>query len=112
MPRTLVSPPQLALRPERPGAPAWILHEVGCARYITGFEVRSVQCLHSAPSRPCLPVGRPARVDLLLAAGWNQAAARPAREWSMQGVIGRSYASRPSAWTRWPDGTEKSEDLG
>jgi hypothetical protein len=39
-----------------------------------------VQCLHPAPSGPCLVVDRPARVDLLVAAGWNQAPARPAHE--------------------------------
>ena len=48
------------------------------SRHITGLEVRPVQCLHTATSRACLRVGRPARLDLLVAAGWNQAPARPA----------------------------------
>jgi hypothetical protein len=39
----------------------------------------------------------------LVAAGWNQAPARPARKWSMQAVIGRSCASQrhptgPGGW--------------
>ena len=81
-----------------------------------GFEdeVRPVQCLHPAPSGPCLVVDRPARVDLLVSAGWNQAPARPAHEWSMQAVIGRSCASQPPAWTRWlvHNGRGQPEDLG
>ena len=85
---------------------AWSAWDGFCARaassrYITGFEVRPVQCLHTATSRACLRVGRTARLDLLVAAGWNQAPARPAREWSMQAVIGRSCASQPPDWTRW-----------
>jgi hypothetical protein len=72
------------------------------SRYITGFEVRPVQCLHTATFRACLRVGRDLRaLDLLVAAGWNQAPARPGREWSMQAVIGRSCASQPPDWTRW-----------
>ena len=34
------------------------------SRYISGFEVGPVQCLHTATSRACLRVGRPARLDL------------------------------------------------
>ena len=71
------------------------------SRHITGFEVRPVQCLHTATSRACLRVGRPARLDLLVAAGWNQAPARPAREWSMQAVIGPSCASQPPDGIQW-----------
>ena len=57
---------------------------------------------HSNFFRACLRVGRDLRaLDLLVAAGWNQAPARPAREWSMQAVIGRSCASQPPDWTRW-----------
>jgi len=51
----------------------------------------------------------------LVAAGWNQAPARPARKWSMQAVIGRSCASQPSDWTRWlvrSDGRGQPEGLG
>ena len=71
------------------------------SRYITGSELRPVQCFHTATSRACLRVGRPARLDLLVAAGRNQAPARPVREWSMQAVIGRSCASQPPDWTQW-----------
>ena len=71
------------------------------SRYITGSEVRPVQCLHTATSRACLRVGRPARLDLLVAAGWNQAPAGPAREWSMQAVIGPSCASQPPDGIQW-----------
>ena len=71
------------------------------SRHITGLEVRPVQCLHTATSRACLRVGRPARLDLLVAAGWNQAPARPAREWSMQAVIGPSCASQPPDGIQW-----------
>ena len=60
-----------------------------------------MQCLHTATSRACLRVGRPARLNLLVAAGRNQAPARPAREWSMQAVIGPSCASQPPDWTQW-----------
>ena len=68
---------------------------------IIGFNVRPVQCLHPAPSRPCKHVDRPARVDLLVAAGWNQALASPAHEWSMKADFERYCASQPSASTRW-----------
>ena len=71
------------------------------SRYITGSELRPVQCLHTAASRACLRVGRPARLDLLVAAGRNQAPARPVREWSMQAMIGRSCATQPPDWTQW-----------
>ena len=39
------------------------------SRYIAGFEVRPMHCLRPVPSRPCLLVDRPARVDFLVAAG-------------------------------------------
>ena len=85
---------------------SWSARDGFCARaassrYITGSEVRPVQCLHTATSRACLRVGRPARLDLLVAAGWNQAPARPAREWSMQAVIGPSCASQPPDGIQW-----------
>ena len=79
----------------------WILREAASSRYITGSEVRPVQCTHTTTSRACLRVGRPARLDLLVAAGWNQAPARPAREWSMQAVIGPSCASQPPDGIQW-----------
>ena len=88
----------------RPGAlSAWdgFCARAASSRHITGFEVRPVQCLHTATSRACLRVGRPARLDLLVAAGWNQAPARPAREWSMQAVIGPSCASQPPDGIQW-----------
>ena len=68
---------------------------------ITGFNARSVQCLQPVPSRPCQLVDRSARVDLLVAAGWNQAPASPAHEWSMEADFERPCASQPSASTRW-----------
>ena len=72
------------------------------SRYITGSEVRPVQCLHTATSRACLRVGRPARLDLLVAAGWNQAPAGPAREWSMQAVMGPlAPLSHPTGSSGW-----------
>ena len=67
---------------------------------ITGFNARPVQCLQPVPSRPCQLVDRSARVDLLVAAGWNQAPASPAHEWSMEAVFERPCASQPSASTR------------
>ena len=86
-----------------PDARAW---DGPCARAassheITGFNVRPVQCLHPVPSRPCQLVDRSVRVDLLVAAGWNQAPASPAHEWSMEADFERPCASQPSASTRW-----------
>ena len=86
-----------------PDARAW---DGPCARAassheITGFNVRPVQCLHPVPSRPCQLVDRSVRVDLLVAAGWNQAPASPAHEWSMEAEFERPCASQPSASTRW-----------
>jgi hypothetical protein len=97
------SSPNLRSDPRALECLGWVLREGGySSRYITGFEVRPVQCLHTATFRACLRVGRDLRaLDLLVAAGWNQAPARPGREWSMQAVIGRSCASQPPDWTRW-----------
>ena len=86
---------------------SWSARDGFCARaassrYITGSEVRPVQCLHTATSRACLRVGRPARLDLLVAAGWNQAPAGPAREWSMQAVMGPlAPLSHPTGSSGW-----------
>ena len=99
--------PALNLHPRvprgRPAARAWDGPRARAAssNQITGFNVRPVQCLHPAPSRPCKLVDRPASVDLLVAAGWNQAPASPAHEWSMKAVFERPCASQPSASTRW-----------
>ena len=80
----------------------WILREAASSRYITGSEVRPVQCTHTTTSRACLRVGRPARLDLLVAAGWNQAPAGPAREWSMQAVMGPlAPLSHPTGSSGW-----------
>ena len=68
---------------------------------ITGFNARPVQCRHPVPSRPCQLVDRSVRVALLVAAGWNQAPASPAHEWSMEADFERPCASQPSASTRW-----------
>ena len=87
--------PQDARAWDGPRARAASSHE------IIGFNVRPVQCLHPAPSRPCKHVDRPARVDLLVAAGWDHAPASPAHEWSMKADFERSCASQPSASTHW-----------
>ena len=115
-PCTLVlnSPPQLAAPlPSALGAPG-VDFARGRLRPLHHRLRGAIGAVPSLSTLQTLPARRPtcARRPSACRTGWNQAAARPAREWSMQGVIGRSYASRPSGWTRWPNGTEKSEDLG
>lgn len=62
---------QLSKNPRRCAAP-WdgLCARAASFRYIAGLEVRPVHCHRPAPSRPCLLVGRPARVDFMVAAGW------------------------------------------
>ena len=76
------------------------------SRYISGFEVGPVQCLHTATSRACLRVGRPARLDLpgccRLEPSASQAGAQVV-DASCEPVIGRSCASQrhptgPGGW--------------
>ena len=80
----------------------WILREAASSRYITGSEVRPVQCTHTTTSRACLRVGRPARLDLLVAAGCGTKR-QPGRRASGQYATcdGPSCASQPPCWAQW-----------
>jgi hypothetical protein len=58
------SSPNLRSDPRALECLGWVLRRAASSRYISGFEVGPVQCLHTATSRACLRVGRPARLDL------------------------------------------------
>jgi len=92
----------------------WILREAASSRYITGSEVRPVQCTHTTTSRACLRVGRPARLDLLVAAGCGtkrQPGRRASGQCNLWWALLRLSAALlgPVAGT---DGRGQPEDLG